>query len=395
MKKIFIILAFLFLLFFLFFIVHKNQNEDKVILKFSSWGSQSEISFLLPLIKEFEQNNPDMKIEFVHIPQNYFQKLHLLFASNLAPDILFVNNYYIPKYVKANLLEDLTPYINTSDYFQKSVDCFTFDNKIYALPRDVSALVVYYNKNLFDKYNIAYPTNKWTTADFLNIAQQFKTKSKGKIYALSYETDLYYVLPFLFSNGASILSNDGKNIIIDEKNAIDTINFYSDLAYKYNYAPKKSDSASRTMAQMFLQQQIAMHISGRWLVPKYRSEAKFDWDIVNLPEGKQGSIVNIDASGYALAKSSKHKDEAVRFINFISSKYALSKLAQSGLIVPARKDVAYSESFLNKAMKPKNAVVFFDIINAGRPTPVNENYQNIIDVLNKRFEPVFLGKKNP
>lgn len=395
MKKIFIILAFLFLLFFLFFIVHKNQSEDKVILKFSSWGSQSEISFLLPLIKEFEQNNPDMKIEFVHIPQNYFQKLHLLFASNLAPDILFVNNYYIPKYVKANLLEDLTPYINTSDYFQKSVDCFTFDNKIYALPRDVSALVVYYNKNLFDKYNIAYPTNKWTTADFLNIAQQFKTKSKGKIYALSYETDLYYVLPFLFSNGASILSNDGKNIIIDEKNAIDTINFYSDLAYKYNYAPKKSDSASRTMAQMFLQQQIAMHISGRWLVPKYRSEAKFDWDIVNLPEGKQGSIVNIDASGYALAKSSKHKDEAVRFINFISSKYALSKLAQSGLIVPARKDVAYSESFLNKAMKPKNAVVFFDIINAGRPTPVNENYQNIIDVLNKRFEPVFLGKKNP
>lgn len=395
MKKIFIILAFLFLLFFLFFIVHKNQSEDKVILKFSSWGSQSEISFLLPLIKEFEQNNPDMKIEFVHIPQNYFQKLHLLFASNLAPDILFVNNYYIPKYVKANLLEDLTPYINTSDYFQKSVDCFTFDNKIYALPRDVSALVVYYNKNLFDKYNIAYPTNKWTTADFLNIAQQFKTKSKGKIYALSYETDLYYVLPFLFSNGASILSNDGKNIIIDEKNAIDTINFYSDLAYKYNYAPKKSDSASRTMAQMFLQQQIAMHISGRWLVPKYRSEAKFDWDIVNLPEGKQGSIVNIDASGYALAKSSKHKDEAVRFINFISSKYALSKLAQSGLIVPARKDVAYSESFLNKAMKPKNAVVFLDIINAGRPTPVNENYQNIIDVLNKRFEPVFLGKKNP
>lgn len=392
MKKI-IGLVFLILL-FLVFLLSKNSVDDKrVVIKFSSWGSQSEISFLLPLIEEFEQKNPDIKIEFVHIPQNYFQKLHLLYASNLAPDVVFINNYYLPKYVKANLLEDLTPYIKRDEFFQKSVDCFTFGKKIYAIPRDVSNLVVYYNKNLFDRYRIPYPSRDWTIEDLINISKQFKTKSNGEVFGLSYETDLLYVMPFLFSNGASVLSDDGKKLTITEKNAIDTINLYSDFANKYNIAPKKSQSASRTMAQMFLQQKIAMQISGRWLVPKYRHEAGFDWDIINFPSGKKGSIVNIDASGYALSKSSMHKAEAIKFIEFISSPYSLSKLAQSGLIVPARKQVAYSQVFLDSKLPPKSASIFLDIIQTSKPTPVNENYQVIVDKLNQQLESVFLGKK--
>ena len=392
MKKIFG-LVFLILL-FLMFLLSKNSVDDKrVVIKFSSWGSQSEISYLLPLIAEFEQKNPDIKVEFVHIPQNYFQKLHLLYASNLAPDVVFINNYYLPKYVKANLLEDLTPYIKKDEFFQKSVDCFTFDKKIYAIPRDVSNLVVYYNKNLFDTYRIPYPSRDWTIDDLINISKQFKTESKGEVFGLSYETDLLYVMPFLFSNGASVLSDDGKKMTITEKNAIDTINLYSDLANKYNIAPKKSQSASRTMAQMFLQQKIAMQVSGRWLVPKYRQEAKFDWDIMSFPSGKKGSIVNIDASGYALSKSSKHKAEALKFIEFISSPYSLSKLAQSGLIVPARKQVAYSPAFLDSQLPPKSASIFLESIQTGKATPVNENYQDITDELNRQLESVFLGKK--
>ena len=391
MKKI-IGLVFLILL-FLVFLLSKNSVDDKrVVIKFSSWGSQSEISFLLPLIEAFEQKNPDIKIEFVHIPQNYFQKLHLLYASNLAPDVVFINNYYLPKYVKANLLEDLTPYIKRDEFFQKSVDCFTFGKKIYAIPRDVSNLVVYYNKNLFDRYRIPYPSRDWTIEDLINISKQFKTKSNGEVFGLSYETDLLYVMPFLFSNGASVLSDDGKKITLNDKKAEEIIKMYADIAYKYNAAPQKAQSASRTMAQMFLQQQIAMQISGRWLVPKYRQEANFDWDIINFPQGSKGSVVNIDASGYALSKSSKHKEQALRFIEFISSGYSLSKLTKSGLIVPARKKVAYSSVFLDKNLPPENAIVFLDIIKTGKPTPVNENYQTITDKLNKELEPVFSGK---
>jgi multiple sugar transport system substrate-binding protein len=53
------------------------------------------------MLNDFETKNPDLKVEFIHVPQNYFQKLHLLFASNLAPDVIFINNLYSPIYIKA------------------------------------------------------------------------------------------------------------------------------------------------------------------------------------------------------------------------------------------------------------------------------------------------------
>ena len=393
MKKL-LVLFILFLCVIVFVTEKAKLHNDKVTLKFSSWGSQSEVALLKPLINKFEQENPDIKVEFVHIPQNYFQKLHLLFASNLSPDVVFINNYYLPKYVDAGVLEDLSPYIKKQDFFEKSLNGFTVDSKIYAIPRDVSCLVVYYNKDIFDRYKIAYPSDNMTLNDFLKTAQQIKEKSHNKVWGTSFETDALFWMPFLFSNGAALLDDSGKKVLVNEKNAIDSINFYADLANKYNVAPKKADSASMTMAQMFLQQKTAMHITGRWLVPKYREEAKFNWDVSRFPEGTKGSIVNIDTSGYAISKQSKHKKAAVKFVEFISSKDSLTQLTQSGLIVPARKDTAYSKVFLNDNLPPKNAKAFLKTVETGKPTPVNKDYQQFIDKLNILLEPVFLGKKN-
>lgn len=92
-------------------------------------------------------------------------------------------------------------------------------------------------------------------------------------------------------------------------------------------------------------------------MPKYRQEADFDWDIAPFPKGKNGSVVNIDASGYALSKASAHKKEAIKFIEFISSKDSLNALSKDGLIVPARKDSAYSDMFLDKSLKPLHSRV--------------------------------------
>lgn len=193
------------------------------------------------------------------------------------------------------------------------------------------------------------------------------------------------------SNGAGILSDDGKQLIINSEKALNSLDLYADLANKYHIAPQKSDSASLTMAQLFLQQKLAMHLSGRWLVPKYRKEAIFDWDIAQFPQGVNGSVVNIDASGYAISKTSKHKTEALKFIEFITSKDSLEYLTQSGLIIPARVDVANSNIFLDNK-KPLNAKAFIDTIETGKITPVNTEYQLLIDNLNKKLEPLFLNK---
>ena len=77
----------------------------------------------------------------------------------------------------------------------------------------------------------------------------------------------------------------------------------------------------------------------------------------------------------------------------MSSKQSLEKLSQSGLIVPARPDCAYSDKFLEPSKKPENAIVFLDAIKTGVVLPLNENYQKIADRRKLLLEPVFLGEK--
>jgi len=79
-------------------------KESRTVVQFASWGSKSEVDIIKPLLNDFEKQNPDIKVDFMHIPQNYFQKIHLLFASNTAPDVIFINNQYLPVYANAGVL---------------------------------------------------------------------------------------------------------------------------------------------------------------------------------------------------------------------------------------------------------------------------------------------------
>ena len=372
-------------LFLILFLCGCTPKNTQTVVQFASWGSKSETDIIKPILKDFEGKNPDIKIDFMHIPQNYFQKIHLLFASNTPPDVIFINNLYLPVYANAGGLESIGEWADLSEYDKNILRAMSWDNKLYAIPRDVSNLVIFYNKDLFDKYGVKYPDNNWDWEDFLKTAQKL---TQNGIFGISFEEKPLYYLPYLMSNGGGILSDDLSRVIIDDENSKEGLQFYADLRNKYHVAPKAEESASATMAQMFLQQKLAMHLTGRWLVPKYREEASFNWDIVQFPKGKNGSVVSLDASGWAVVKNSKHKKEAYKLVNYLSSQESIQKLTSSGLIVPARRDVAESKYFLD-GKKPENAKVFLDVIKTAKPTPVSVNYSEITDNLGIKLERLF------
>lgn len=365
---------------------HQTPQPKQTTLQFASWGSESEISILKPILSDFEKENPDIKIDFMHIPQNYFQKIHLLFASNTAPDVIFINNQYLPIYANAGVLEDLSTYKNEFEYnkfFPIAIDTLSYQKKMYAIPRDVSTLVVFYNKDIFDKYNVRYPNKNWTINDLLTTSQ--KLTHAPSIFGISFEEEPLFYLPYLNYFGAKNLSENTPQIQ-------EGLNFYSNLRNKYHVAPKREEIASATMAQLFLQGKLGMHISGRWLVPKYRQEAKFRWDIVRFPDKNGVPSAPVDASGWAISKSSKHKKEAIKLVQYLSSKESSDKFTQSGLIVPARIDVANSKTFLDNK-SPQNSKEFLEILNNANPTPVTLNFKEITDTMKTKNEILF-NKKN-
>ena len=72
----------------------------------------------------------------------------------------------------------------------------------------------------------------------------------------------------------------------------------------------------------------------------------------------------------------------------MSSKEAIEKFTESGLIVPAREDVALSEKFLD-GQKPYNSRAFIDSVNNAKPTPVSVDYRIILDKTKAQNEYIF------
>lgn len=369
MKKLLIGLLFLAVL-----LCGCSPKDNRTVIQFASWGSKSEIDILKPILSDFEKENPDIKVDFMHIPQNYFQKIHLLFASNTAPDVIFINNLYLPIYANAGVLEEMEKPSQT--FYPQAIQALSWDGKLYAIPRDVSNLVIFYNKDMFKQKEIPYPNKNWTFDDFLAIAQKLTDKNT---FGISFEEDPYFYLPYLMSNGGGILPDE-----ILKSESQNSLKFYADLRNKYHVAPQKAESASATMAQMFLQGKLGMYLSGRWMVPKFREECTFDWDVIQFPNGTKGSIVQLDASGWAISKSSKHKTEAKKLIDYLSLKQNSERFFKSGLIISARKDVSVLDG-----QKPENTKVFTDIIQTSKPTPTTVNYKEITDKLKQDTEQLF------
>ena len=361
-----------------------QKQDDRTVLKFSSWGSRTEYGILKQVIQKYEIQNPDVKIEFIHVPENYFRKLHLLYASKTEPDVVFLNNTYAPLYIKAGLLEDLSGKFNENKFFESSINCFKYDGKLFAIPRDVSNLVLYVNKNL-----VKNPQKIKTLYDLKKIA---KSVTKDDVFGLNYEENPLFWLYYLEYFGGGILSSDGQNAILNSPESIIGVEFYADLINKDKSVPQKWQMSSMTSAQMFIGGKTALYLSGRWLVPKFRESVDFDWDIIPFPSSNVSKTLT-DASGWAVSKSSKNKNEAIKFVQFLSSDEVSKLFAQTGLITPANRSIAYSEAFLAPSEKPHNSKVFLDILENSKPTPVNSNYAKIVDEVTKNITPVFNGKK--
>ena len=335
-------LRYLLIIFLLpFFLCSCTKNNNIEELTFSSWGSITEVQILNQLINKYEKENSNIKINFIHIPQNYFQKIHLLFASNTAPDVIFINNLYLPVY--SNHLEDLTDVIDKNSFYPQSIKALSYENKVYAIPRDISNFVFFYNKSITGEIN-----PNWTFEDFQKL---IKKTTNNEHYGVSYERDIYWASPYTTTLGF----NKG-------------IEFYKALEGKY--APTPDKVGSSTLAQMFLEGKLALYLSGRWMYPKISTNAKFPYGVVTFP-----GVVTADASGWAISKSSKHKAAAINFVKYLSSKESIDFITKSGLIIPARIDS--SEIIREQA--------FLDAIKKSIPNNIDKNFSKQRDELNKEL----------
>ena len=99
---------------------------------------------------------------------------------------MFVESNIFVNFWEMDAFMDLKPFIDNDmdfeldDYFPEMIDRFTRSGKVYCIPRDTAPFAcVYYNKDLFDRAGVPYPTDDWNWTDMLDKAKKLTDHSQS------------------------------------------------------------------------------------------------------------------------------------------------------------------------------------------------------------------------
>ena len=380
-------------------------SAQKLVL--ASWGSQEEIQAYQQVLRVFQEKNPGIQVEYINIPSNeYLAKITAMMAAGSPPDVFFINNIDFPGLASRGVLKPLDPFIQrdkypTGDIFPGILKAFQWEGAQYGLPRDVSNLVVFYNRDLLRKAGLPDPKPDWTWDDFLRYAKALTVEKDGKRvqWGVSFQTFYLFWEPWVWSAGGRFYSPDHSKFLLNSPSSLEGLQFYLDLRYKHHVAPTPEEAQDRGAFTMFLNGQTGMIVDGRWRVPTLKARAKFDFDVVPFPRGKAGSIVDIDGSGWVMAAGTRNPEAAWKLLSFLAGPEASQIFTKTGLIIPARGvDVKNVEKSIQNLKDffvpppPRSQHFFLTVNKTARPTETFERWNEALQLINKALEPVWQGK---
>ncbi|MCK5139036.1 MAG: extracellular solute-binding protein [Thermodesulfovibrionia bacterium] len=222
-----------------------SEKKDEVTtIVFKHGKIAGEPRALLDIIAEFEQQNPDIKVKDEPLPASTDEQ-HQFYVINLAGkttdfDVLSMDVIWVPEFARAGWLKDVSsalPEEQRIEFFKGPMDAVTYNEKVYAIPWYIDAGVLYYRKDLLNKYGF-YPPETWD--ELVTISRTITLKEKdlyGFIWqGKQYEGLVCNVLEYFWSNGGDVLKNG--NVIIESPENIEALTFMKDLITAYNVTPE-------------------------------------------------------------------------------------------------------------------------------------------------------------
>ena len=237
-----------------------------VTLQWSVWDKEST-PYWQAMADGYMASHKDVTIEMVDLgSSDYMTVLATQLAGSADLDVVTVKD--IPGYANLINLDYLKPLneVLTRDAgdFNGTIEQLTTDDgNFYAVPFRSDFWVLYYNKDLFDKAGVEYPSNDLTMEDYDALARKMTSGSGDtKVYGCHYHT---------WRSAASLFSIlDGKNTIIDGKYDFMKPTYDMVIAQQkdgicMDYGYLKTSSLHYSAA--FVNQQCAIVKMGRWFIP--------------------------------------------------------------------------------------------------------------------------------
>lgn len=323
----------------------EDDGKIKGEIRYAFWDSAQE-DYFKKCIEEFNKEYPDVTVKLEKSSWNeYWTKLEAAATGGSIADVFWLNGPNITKYAQGGVLLPIDEFlkdstINKENYPEALVKLYNIDGKQYAIPKDFDTIGVYYNKEIFDNAGVPYPTNDWTWQDMEEIAKQL-TKTDGSVYGITAQLrDQSGFYNTVFASGGYIISDDKKTSGYDKEETKQGIKLWRDLL-EAGLSPSQAALEETGDYIQFLSGRIGMHWDGSWYINQVlTSDIKDKVGVVALPSinGKKATVIH--GLGNCIANSSKNKEAAWKWVEFLASEKANLLSAETGAAIPAYKGTA-------------------------------------------------------
>ena len=307
-----------------------DTADQKVTISATVWFALSEDN---NWVEAFMDDHPNITVDVVSVlEENYSQKLNAMVAAGTPADVMLSWECDIPGFARNGAIVPLDAYIDSSetvsaDDFIPAMDQLKgIGGSTYGLPYVVASEILYYNKDMFDAADVAYPTDDWTWDDLTAAAQQLTIVENGDTIQYGIDTisfkGIWYSLAG--SAGDDIVNTDASMMEMGD-GAIAAVNWVNDLVNTYKVMPEPTaDNA----ADLFGTQKAAMVLTGNWMVNTYKDDPTLNFDIALMPF-KTRQYTTMHTGLFCIADKSEYKDAAWTFIEWCMSEPGQSMIAQA------------------------------------------------------------------
>lgn len=335
-------------------------------------------------VEKFMVSVPNIKVSPIPgAPEaQVLEKFKTAAAAGTPPDVVSLNANIYGDLVASKFIAPLDSLIQTRGrgfsrdaFYPETLNAMTVGGKLYGIPRFVTTMLLFYNKDLFTRAGLAEPNENWTwEREFTNAAQRLSSLLAGEQgFALSFNDSVRNTL--VYSWGAEFFDEAGKKCLLDQPNAITSLEFAHGLRFRQAFAsaPGQDGGAS------FNNGRIAMNVTGSFAYTGLSAVA-FKPGAALMPKGPGGRRTWGNATGYSIAEGSKQKEAAWEFIKWLIGDQGQEHLAATETTTPATKKVYPPAGVPADVTK-----VFFDALKHGVFFPPLKDFGEIMTEINKEL----------
>ncbi|MCY8918351.1 ABC transporter substrate-binding protein [Bacillus atrophaeus] len=331
-----------------------SGKKEDITLRIAWWGGQPRHDYTTKVIELYEKKNPHIHIEAEFANwDDYWKKLAPMSAAGQLPDVIQMDTAYLSQYGKKGQLEDLTPYtkdgtIDVSSIKQNKMSGGMLDGKLYGFTLGVNVLSVIANDELLKKTGVEIDSENWTWSDYEKLAYQVQEKTG--VYGSNgmHPPDIFFPY-YLRTKGERFYKEDGTGLAYQDDQLF--VDYFERQVRLVNQktSPTPDESAQiKGMEDDFI---VKSKSAATWNYSnQYAAFAQLTDASLSLylpPEQMKEKALTLKPSMlFSVPKSSEHKKEAAKFIDFFINSEEANLLIKGERGVPVSDKVA-------EAIKPK------------------------------------------